>query len=136
SPTSLMEDVQANIYSRWNGGSLDQTNSGNWGNFDYGARAFSADSIAIAVDRYDFGKPFTDVHDVYFGNYAALVDLNSSDTSGNGIDFYKYKNEGDWFDYTIGSNGISNDGLDAQFNSGNGHFDTITQNMWKYFAAY
>ena len=29
------------------------------------------------ADRYDFGK-FVDVHDVYFGNYASLVDLNES----------------------------------------------------------
>ena len=134
-PSTLMENVQANIYSRWNGGSADQTNSANWGNFDYGARAFSAASIALAADRYDFGK-FIDVHDIYFGNYAALVDLNSSDLSGNGVDYTKYKNEGDWFDYSIGPNGVSNDAVDASNNSGNGHFDSVTRNMWQYFAAY
>ena len=135
SSTSLMENVQANIFSRWNGGSADQTNSANWGSFDYGARAFSAASIALAADRYDFGK-FIDVHDIYFGNYAALVDLNSSNTGGSGVDYTKYENEGDWFDYTIGPNGVSNDAVDASTNSNNGHFDSITQNMWKYFAAY
>ena len=137
SASSLMENTHANIYSRWNGGSADQTNSANWQNFDYGARAFSASSIPLAADRYDFGK-FIDVHDIYFGNYAALVDVNSTDTNPNDNpqDYFKYKNEGDWFDYSIGPGGVSNDGVDAQFNSGNGHFDSITQNMWKYFAAY
>ena len=129
SGTTLMENTQANIYSRWNGGSLDQTNSANLSYFDYGARAYSADSIALAADRFDFGK-FVDVHDIYFGNYAALVDVDDSQEEEN------YKNEGDWFDYSIGSGGVSNDYLDASTNSGNGHFDTVTQNVWKYFAWY
>src|SRR5206468_3116342 len=38
----------------------------------YDMRAFNAGSIAVAPDRYDFGK-FADTYDVYFGRYAALV---------------------------------------------------------------
>ena len=48
--TSLMKDTEARIYSRWTGGSADQTNSTNLGYFDYGERAYSADSIALACD--------------------------------------------------------------------------------------
>jgi len=129
SGTTLFENTQANVYSRWNGGSLDQTNSANLSYFDYGARAYSAGSIALAADRFDFSK-FVDVHDVYFGNYASLVDLDDSQ------DEEDYTNEGDWFDYSIGSGGVSNDALDASTNSGNGHFDTVAQNVWKYFAWY
>ena len=137
SGTTPMENIQANIFSRWNGGSADQTNSANLGDFDYGARAYSAASIALAADRFDFGK-FIDVHDVYFGNYASLVDLNDTGNYDSNGDPWenKYLNEGDWFDYSIGSGGISNDALDASTNSGNGHFDTVTQNVWKYFAWY
>jgi len=133
SGTTLMENTQANIYSRWNGGGLDQTNSANLGQFDYGARAYGAGSIALAADRFDFGK-FIDVHDVYFGNYASLVDLDETSSYDSNGDSYesKYLNEGDWFDYSTGSN----DALDAYTNSGNGHFDTVTQNVWKYFAWY
>lgn len=119
--TSLMENTEARIFSRWNGGSADQTNSNNLGDFDYGERAFSAASVALAADRYDFGK-FVDVHDVYFGRYATLVYLNSGNNE------YDYKSEGDWFDYSVGSE--SADG------SGNGHFDSITQGVWQYFAWY
>ncbi len=137
SGTALMENTQANIYSRWNGGSADQTNSANLGDFDYGARAYSAGSIALAADRFDFGK-FIDVHDVYFGNYASLVDLDESgDYDSNGDTWEnKYLNEGDWFDYSIGTNGVSNDAVDASTTTNNGHFDTVTQNVWKYFAWY
>ena len=123
SGTSQFWNVEARVYSRWNGGGLDQTNSANYGYLDYGQRAYSAWSIALAADRYDFGK-FSDVHDIYFGHYAALVDNNTTDLNS-------YKNEGDWFDYSIGS-----DDYDAEANSGNGHFDGITQNVWKYFAGY
>jgi glycosidase len=127
--TTQFQNCAANFYSRWNGGSLDQTNSANLSYFDYGARAYSAGSIPLAADRFDFGK-FVDVHDVYFGNYAALVDLETSQDEEN------YLSEGDWFDYSIGSGGVSNDALDASTNSGNGHFDTVAQNVWKYFAWY
>ena len=123
SASSQFWNVEARVYSRWNGGNLDQTNSNNWNYFCYGQRANSSSSIALAADRYDFGK-FSDVHDIYFGHYAALVDNNTTDLNN-------YKNEGDWFDYSIGS-----DDYDAEANSGNGHFDGITQNVWKYFAGY
>lgn len=77
---------------------------------NYGARASGAGNIAIAPDRGDFGK-WNDVRDVFFGNYSALVSLNPQD-NGN------YTNEGDFFDY----NGPN--------------FDSITRNVWKYFAEY
>jgi hypothetical protein len=77
---------------------------------NYGARASNKDNIAIAPDRGDFGK-WSDVRDVFFGNYSALVSLNPQD-NGN------YNSEGDFFD----------------FNSSN--FDGVTRNVWKYFAEY
>jgi len=99
-PTNLIANSEARFYSR----------SG-----EYDQRAFSAASVAQAPDRYDFGK-WTDVADIYFGRYAALVPNASQ--SGN------YTSEADWFDYTIGSeNGTG---------TGNGHFDEITQNVWRY----
>lgn len=87
---------------------------------NYAQRAFSAGSIAIAPDRGDFGK-FIDTYDVYWGRYAALVDVNPG---GNG----NKDSEADWFDYSVGNEGSSGDG--------HGHFDTITQNVWRYFADY
>jgi hypothetical protein len=122
-------NLEARVYSRWNGGSADQTNSNNLSLFDYGERAADAGSIALAADRFDFGK-FIDVHDVYFGHYASLVDLDIA------ADENLYTNEGDWFDYSIGPNGVDAPNNDASQNSGNGHFDSITQNVWKYFADY
>ena len=104
-PTDEIRDREARFFSR----------AGN-----YAQRAFSAGSIALAPDRGDFGK-FIDTYDVYWGRYAALVDVNPG---GNG----NKDNEGDWFDYSIGSEAGSGDG--------NGHFDTITQNVWRYFADY
>ncbi|MEI8036833.1 MAG: alpha-amylase family glycosyl hydrolase [Verrucomicrobiota bacterium] len=77
---------------------------------NYGARASSAANLALAPDRGDFGK-WSDVRDVFFGNYSALVSLNPQD-DGN------YTNEGDFFDFH-GSN-----------------FDAVTRNVWKYFAEY
>jgi glycosidase len=85
----------------------------------YDMRASSAAGVAAAPDRYDFGK-WTDVHDVFFGRYAALVPNSSA--SGN------YLSESDWFDYSVGSESASGDG--------NGHFDAITRNAWRYFADY
>src|SRR6202453_2546028 len=121
SGTSQFWNVEARVFSRWNGGSADQTSNSNLGLFDYGERAYSAASIALAADRFDFGK-FVDVHDVYFGRYAALVYL---DNSGNESD---YLSEADWFDSSVGDE--NSDG------SGNGHFDSVTQNVWEYFAWY
>ena len=86
---------------------------------NYDMRAFSSSSIAVAPDRYDFGK-FADTYDVYFGRYAALVRDSAHQTD--------YKNEGDWFDYSIGN--------ESSFGDGNGHFDSLTQNVWRYFAEY
>ncbi|MEI8386445.1 MAG: alpha-amylase family glycosyl hydrolase [Verrucomicrobiota bacterium] len=77
---------------------------------NYGARASNKDNIAIAPDRGDFGK-WSDVRDVFFGNYSALVSLNPQD-NGN------YNSEGDFFDFK------------------NPNFDGVTQKVWKYFAEY
>ena len=84
---------------------------------EYDQRASSSANVAQAPDRYDFGK-WADVADIYFGRYAALV--GNSAQSGNQV------NEADWFDYTIGS--------ESGTGSGNGHFDPVTQNVWRYFA--
>lgn len=101
-PTDLISSNEARFYSR----------SG-----EYDQRASSAATVAQAPDRYDFGK-WSDVADIYFGRYAALVPNSSQ--SGN------YASEGDWFDYTIGS--------ESGTGGGNGHFDAITQNVWRYFS--
>jgi len=112
-PTSEIRTVEARLFSRANA---------------YDLRAHDSLSVAIAPDRYDFnpshpelsyGK-WSDVFDIYFGRYAALV--ANVNQSGN------YKNEGDWFDYSVGDENASG--------QGNGHFDTITQNVWRYFGDY
>ena len=101
-PTDLISASEARFYSR----------SG-----EYDQRAASAANLAPAPDRSDFGK-WTDVADIYFGRYAALVPNASQ--SGD------YTSEADWFDDSVGSeNGTG---------SGNGHFDQITQNVWRYFS--
>lgn len=105
SPTAFFRDVEARFYSR----------DGN-----YAMRASGSGNIAIAPDRGDFGK-WGDVRDVFFGRYAALVDVNPNN-NGN------YLNEQDWFDYSVGNENSSGDG--------NGHFDVVTRNVWKYFANY
>ena len=88
----------------------------------YDMRAYNAGSIALAPDRYDFGK-FADTYEVYYGRYAALVPDNSSQAN---ID--RYKNEDDWFDTSIGNESSRGDS--------NGHFDGITQKAWRYFAEF
>lgn len=103
-PGNLVRDREARFFSRTD---------------NYAMRASGASNIAVAPDRYDFGK-WGDVRDIFFGRYAALVDVQAN--QGN------YNNEGDWFDYTIGNEGLSG--------SGNGHFDAVTQGVWKYFAEY
>jgi hypothetical protein len=103
-PTNEIRNWEARFYSRTDA---------------YDMRASGAASIAPAPDRYDFGK-WPDVHDIFFGRYAALVPNSSQANS--------YLNEGDWFDYSIGSESASG--------SGNGHFDGITRNVWRYFADY
>jgi hypothetical protein len=66
------------------------------------------------------------VRDVYFGRYAALVDTNGDGGTPN--DNGNYNNEQDWFDYSVGDEG--------SYGSGNGHFDQVTQNVWRYFSNY
>lgn len=96
SPTTEIRNVEARFFSR---------------NGDYYQRAFDANSIAPAPDRYDFGK-WLDAKDVFFGRYAALWQNNSSTD--------KQKDEGDWFDYTVPS----------------GNFDSYAHKVWQYFAEY
>jgi glycosidase len=102
SPADLISSSEARFYSR----------SG-----EYDQRASGSGNVAVAPDRFDFGK-WGDVADVYFGRYAALV---PNSTSGN-----NQTDESDWFDYTIGSENSTS--------TGNGHFDTVTQNVWRYFS--
>ena len=83
----------------------------------YDMRAHDAFSVAHAPDRSDFGK-WPDVYDIFFGRYAALVPNDGQRQN--------YTNEGDWFDYSIGDENTGGDG--------NGHFDAITQNVWRYFG--
>jgi glycosidase len=99
-PANLIANAEARFYSRTN---------------EYDQRASSAATVAQAPDRYDFGK-WSDVADIYFGRYAALVPNASQ--SGN------YTSEADWFDYSIGD----------ENSTGTGHFDRITQNTWRYFS--
>jgi glycosidase len=94
-PTDEIRDREARVYSL---------------NGNYCSRAYDSNSIALAPDRGDFGK-WSDVHDIFFGVYAALVCQNPQD-NGN------YVNEGDWFDYSTVT----------------GNFDPITQNVWRYFS--
>ncbi len=113
SPTDQIRNKEARFYSL----------SGN-----YAQRASSAATVALAPDRYDFGK-WADVHDIYFGTYSALVD-NSND-SGN------YNNEGDQFFGYFGNASYPNG--DPNWNSAdfnNGANNNITRNVWKYFAQY
>ena len=84
---------------------------------EYDQRATSAGLQTVAPDRYDFGK-WTDVSHVYSGRYAALVPNASQ--SGD------YLSETDWFDYSIGS--------ESGTGTGYGHFDPVTQNVWRYFS--
>jgi glycosidase len=90
---------------------------------EYDMRASAANNVANAPDRFDFGK-WTDVADLYFGRYATLVPNQSQNQR------YKdqYKDEGDWFDYSVGDENTSG--------SGNGHFDRITQHLWQFFGDY
>lgn len=106
-PTNLICDWEARFYSL--------TNSNN-GGADYCERAYNASTIPLAPDRGDFAK-WVDVHDIYFGYYAALVCDNPQDNTN-------YLNEGDWFDYTTTNA------------SGHANFDNITQHVWQYFADY
>jgi glycosidase len=73
------------------------------------SRASSPDNIAIAPDICI--SKWTDVNDIFFGDYAALVCANPADNNN------EYSAD-DWFDYS----------------NGTGNFDGITQNVWRYFA--
>jgi outer membrane protein assembly factor BamB len=84
---------------------------------EYDMRASGADNIAPAPDRFDFGK-WTDVADIYFGRYAALVPNQSQQG--------RYTNEDDWFDHSIGDENAT----------GVGHFDQITQRVWQFYGDY
>jgi glycosidase len=106
SETSEIRNVEARFFSRRGA---------------YDLRAAGADSVAVAPDRFDFDK-FNDVFDVYFGRYAALVPNTDPAQKDD------YRNEGDWFDYSVGQeNGEG---------AGNGHFDAVTQKVWRYFGDY
>jgi glycosidase len=73
------------------------------------SRASSSNDIALAPD-IDIAK-WTDVNDVFFGDYAALVCANPADDANE-------NSAADWFDYSVAT----------------GNFDNITQNVWRYFA--
>ena len=77
---------------------------------NYWSRASTASNIALAPDRGDFGK-YSDVYDVFYGVYAALVDQNPRNNTN-------YLDPSDWFDYSTGT----------------GSFDHVTQNVWRYFS--
>ncbi len=73
------------------------------------SRASSSNDIAIAPD-IDIAK-WTDVNDVFYGVYAALVCENPQDDNND-------LSADDWFDYSTNT----------------GSFDYITQNVWRYYA--
>jgi hypothetical protein len=102
--SAAIRDIEARVFSR---------------NGRYDMRARFAGDIALAPDRVDFGK-WPDVFDLYYGRYAALVPDPSQPNN--------YKNEGDWFDYSVGDENANG--------SGNGHFEAITQSVWRYFGDY
>ena len=106
SSASEIRAVEARVFSR---GGL------------YDMRASGAASVADAPDRFDFGK-WTDVYDVYFGRYDALVPNTQPQNEND------YRNEGDTFDYSVGN--------EQGEGAGNGHFDAITANAWRYFGDY
>ncbi len=73
------------------------------------SRASSPSNIALAPD-IDIAK-WTDVSDIFYGDYAALVCANpQNDNNAQSGD--------DWFDYSTNT----------------GNFDRITQNVWRYYA--
>ena len=111
-PTNSIMNSEARFYSRA---------------YEYDQRAFSAGSVAIAPDRIDFGV-WTDVADIYWGRYSALVVNSNSSTA--------YNNEGDWFDYSINKTNGTESGVDDPnlYGDGHGHFDYITQRVWRYFS--
>jgi hypothetical protein len=75
----------------------------------YSVPANTANDIATAPDRNDFGK-WSDVRDVFFGNYATLVTGNPSADTSRAIT----RNEADWMDFA---------GMSA-----------TTRGVWRYFG--
>jgi glycosidase len=73
------------------------------------SRASSLTNIALAPD-IDISK-WTDVSDVFFGDYASLVCSNPMNDNNQNSAW-------DWFDYSANT----------------GNFDQITQNVWRYYA--
>jgi hypothetical protein len=106
--TTEIRSVEARVFSRTG---------------EYDMRASSADAIAAAPDRFDFGK-WRDVADLYFGRYAALVPNDRQ----QGQFRSQYQDEGDWFDHSVGDENAAG--------AGNGHFDKITQRLWRFFGDY
>ena len=82
---------------------------GGEGRAAYSAPAQSAGRIATAPDRNDFGK-WSDVRDVFFGNYATLVTGDPSAETSRAV----VRNEGDWMDY--------------------GGMSATTRGVWRYFG--
>jgi hypothetical protein len=74
----------------------------------YCSRASSANNIALATDR---SIKYTDVIDIFNGDYDALCCVNPADNNN-------YQNSNDWFDYSTGT----------------GNFDQTTQTVWRYYA--
>ena len=107
SPLDLIRDRETRFFST----------DGNYGN-----RATSAGSIAVAPDRYDFGK-WNDVKDVFFGRYDALVEYNSEP------ELSSFKSEDDWFDFS------DSDWIAADFTQ-DGKQWNVTRRVWDYFAEY
>ncbi len=83
----------------------------------YDMRAQSAANVGPAPDRFDFGK-WLDAFDIFFGRYAALVPREDQ--------MQNFRDEEDWFDYSVGDENGSG--------PGNGHFDRITQSVWRYMG--
>ena len=82
---------------------------GNGGAAAYSAPALTSSQIATAPDRNDFGK-WSDVRDVFFGNYATLVTGNPNADISRAIT----RNEADWMDFA---------GMSA-----------TTRGVWRYFG--
>ena len=93
----LIRDIRPQWYSR----------KGNYGEHASYYNSSADNDIAVAPDRYDFGK-WNDVADFFFGRYDALVQGQS----------------GGWRDYYL----MERDHFE-------GH-DTYTREIWEYFARY
>lgn len=87
---------------------------------DYGSRAGSAENIAPAPDRSDFGK-WRDAADVHFGRYAALVETPEERD--------RIRSGADWFDFG-GGEWNSEDFVQG------GRPRNVTRLAWRYFAEY